>query len=134
MRGLPLFALLACTGATDRDLELDVQRLAKEDSLPESVAARVAARGVRAVPDLEAALHGAGVAGRLNLLVALRRTGAVEAVPLLLHRAQHDDDERVRLEAEHALRTWAGERGGRADAARRALRKLEEARKDTKQG
>ncbi len=134
MRGLALVALLACTGATDRGLELDVQRLAKEDSLPESVAARVASRGARAVPDLETALHGAGVAGRLNLLVALRRTGAVEAVPLLLHRAQHDDDERVRVEAEHTLRTWAGEAGGRADAARAAVRRLEEARRDTQAG
>ncbi len=133
-RSLLLCALAACTSASDRGLELDVQRLAREDSLPESVVARVADRGVRAVPEIEAALHGAGVTGRLNLLVALRRAGATQAIPLLLHRAQHDDDERVRTEAEHALRSWAAEQGPRAEAARRAVRKLEEARSDTRAG
>lgn len=132
--GLALGAGLGCTSATDRGLELDVQRLAREDSLPETVAARVAARGVRAVPEIEAALHSAGVAGRLNLVVALRRTGAVEAVPLLLHRATHDDDERVRLEAEHALGSWAAGRDARAEAARGALRQLAQARGETRAG
>jgi HEAT repeat protein len=122
--------LLACTRASDRGLEEDVERLAREGSLPESVVARVAARGARAVPEIEAALHAASVAGRLNLIVALGRAGACEAVPLLLHRAEHDDDERVRLAAEHALRAWAAGTGLCAKASRGAVRKLERAQKE----
>lgn len=118
---------LACSGdAADLQARADVERLAKTEGAGyERALAAVAAHGRRAIPPVETALHDAPPLARLNLLAALRRIGDPEAIPLLLHRAAHDEDERVRTDARVTLRQWADGADARAaDAARAALTRL----------
>jgi hypothetical protein len=125
----------ACTGELrERALEEDAAAVGAASAQGEAAAARLVAAGRDAIPPIEAAMHGARIEGRLDLIVALRRIGDAEAIPLLLHRARLDADERVRKEAEFTLRGWAGEKGDRAERARRALRALEESRADAQTG
>jgi hypothetical protein len=71
----------------------------------------------------------ASPAGRKNLILALRRIGDVEAVPLLRQVALYDVAADVRREAGWTLRQWAAGPAGeeRADKARAAVRALDEA-------
>ncbi len=129
-------AAAACSdNLADARARADVEALAKIEGVGlEKVTARVAAHGRRAILHVETALHDASVEGRLNLIAALRRIGDAEAIPLLEHRALRDEDERVRVEAEFTLRKWLTGEGARAAAARRALRRIEEARRDESGG
>jgi len=121
-----------CAGssaADDERVRADVQLLVLHDGdRPDEAVARVARHGRRALPAVESALHTAPPRGRKNLVLALRRIGDADAVPLLRHLALHDGAPDVRQEAEWTLRTWARETGPRADRARQALRELSERR------
>jgi hypothetical protein len=133
---LPL-CLLPAPGCSrgDRALQDDVTIVAsQEGTVVEQAIARVARRGRRALPPIETALHTASAEGRLNLILALRRIGDIDAVPLLRHLALHDAEDGVRKEAEFTLRQWASSGGARADAARAALRAVEEERKSEQKG
>lgn len=105
MRGA-LALLLACAPeGIDPRVRDDVKAVAEANAGEvEAAQERAAAHGRAAIPEIETALQNAGVEGRLNLIGALRRIGDGEAIPLLLHRALHDDDERVRTEAEWTLK------------------------------
>lgn len=137
VRGVGWIALLAASCAGDvREgvLAQDAESVASASAQGEAAMARLVAVGRPAIPAIETALYAARIEGRLDLIVTLRRIGDGEAIPLLLHRARRDEDERVRKEAEWTLRGWAGGKGERAVRARRALRALEETRADEKSG
>jgi hypothetical protein len=121
--------------ADEGQIQQDVAVLSsREDQLAEEAIARIAKRGRSAIPAVETALHSAKTSGRLNCIVALRRIGDAAAVPLLGHRAVHDEEEGVRKEAEITLRQWAGGAGPRAEAARAAVRAIEEAQGERRKG
>jgi hypothetical protein len=77
--------------------------------------------GRAALPPLEAALHRTTPKERRAVLLALRRFGLIETVPLLGHVAQFDADPGVRAEARAVLDRWAAAKGPRGEAAQRAL-------------
>jgi hypothetical protein len=125
-----------CTRHADDDaIRIEVQALTLERGEHTMVAAdRIARHGRRAIPSIEAALHTADDVGRRNLVLALRKVGDAEAVPLLQHLAAYDSDELVKKESEWTLKTWAqdpatsGDGKARADKAREALRRVDELR------
>ena len=73
-------------------------------------------------------MHTAEVPGRKNLVLALRKIGDADAVPLLRHIALFDPAPDVRVEAEWTLKTWAVAKDARGEKARAALRELDERR------
>jgi hypothetical protein len=85
--------------------------------------------GRRAIPTIESAMHTASPPARKNLILALRRIGDIEAVPLLRHIAQYDTAPDVRREASWTLKQWAAGQAGdpRTEKAREAVRALDEA-------
>ncbi len=123
---------LNCTGS-DPAQELAVRRAVQiasteEGEIATRAAAELGARGKGALQEIETALHTASPAGRRNLVVALRRTGAAEAAPLLGHLAAYDVDDAVRLEARWTLKLWGASGGDRGAAAKEALRRADEVR------
>jgi hypothetical protein len=141
MRSRPLVALCllvaaACSDAED-DIRANVTLLCNhEGALATAAAERLERHGRRAIPTIEAAMHTATPTGRKNLILALRRIGDVEAVPLLGHVAVYDGSADVRREAEWTLRQWAadGKHADRAARARAAVRTLEETRQAEEAG
>ena len=120
----------ACTSATADDdrIRVEVQQLAlAQGEAANAGAQRLARFGRRAIPNIEASLHTADVPGRKNLVMALRRIGDVEAVPLLLHLAAYDAAPDVQREASWTLKGWAQGTDARAEKAREALRQLDDA-------
>lgn len=125
-----LIAAPACNDADD-DIRANVTLLCNhEGALATAAADHLARYGRRAIPTIEAAMHTASTAGRKNLILALRKVGDAEAVPLLGHIAVYDGAEDVRREAEWTLRKWAsdGAAPDRAARAKQAVRTIEEAR------
>ena len=127
---LGLLALPACTRRELRDREIrdEVAIVAgREGALAERSMEELRKFGRDAIPPIESALPKASPTGQLNLVMALRRLGDPEAIPLLRHLVLRNDQEAVRIEAEMTLRSWAQGSGGRAEQARAALRSIEEA-------
>jgi hypothetical protein len=118
----------ACSTRAEDDLiRVEVQRLALADGDAASISAeRVARYGRRALATIEAVIQTADPHGRKNLVLAARRVGDAEAVPLLLHVAAWDAEPLVRAEAEWTLKSWAAATDERAERARAALRRLDE--------
>lgn len=126
---LPLLLPLAACISDDDGGRADAQAVAVHEGDAVAIATqRLVRRGRSSLPSIEAALHTARPAGRKNLIVALRKIGDAEAVPLLRHVALYDDEESVRVEAEWTLQGWAAEQNGRGERARRAIREIEERR------
>ena len=134
---LTIFALVACSRDADMGKihdEVDILT-AREGQLAEDAANRLAKNfGVRAIPSIETAMHTANPPGRLNCIMALRRIGHPDAIPLLRHVALHDDEEGVRKEAEITLRQWAAQNDDRAAKSRAAVRAIEEAQQQEHKG
>lgn len=119
----------ACQGGDEEAARVEVQHLASQSSSDAPAdAEKVARRGRSALPLIEAQLHTADAPGRKNLILALRKIGDADAVPLLRHIALFDDAEDVRREAEWTLQQWAAGKDARADRARAALREVDERR------
>jgi hypothetical protein len=139
LRSLLALCLLlapACSDADD-DIRANVTLLCNhEGALAMAAAERLERHGRRAIPTIEAASHTATPSGRKNLILALRRIGDIEAVPLVAHIAARDGSPDVRREAEWTLRQWAadGKHADRAQRARAAVRALEEARQTEEPG
>ncbi|MCS6913179.1 MAG: HEAT repeat domain-containing protein [Myxococcales bacterium] len=129
MAGLLLVLLVVASGCQrgEQDLRGVVQLAAHERGEPAQRAISLLARaGPAALPAIEAGLHAAPPHGRRNLVVALRRLGLIEAVPLLGHLAAFDDDPVVRTEARFTLGIWVAAGGRRGRAAAAALQKADE--------
>lgn len=125
-----LAAAPACNDADD-DIRANVTLLCNhEGALATAAADHLARYRRRAIPTIEGAMHTASPTGKKNLILALRKIGDVEAVPLLGHIAQFEPNADVRREAEWTLRQWAGDaaHGERAAKAKQAVRVLEEAK------
>lgn len=125
---LTLVNVTGCTRQPDDDpirAEVQALTLLRGESAIKA-AERLARHGRRAIPSIESALHTGDEPARKNLIVALRRIGDGDAVPLLAHLATWDADEGVRKEALWTLRGWAAESDARAARAREALRQLDE--------
>jgi hypothetical protein len=129
-----LVALLSMTAAAcndaDDDIRANVTLLCNhEGALATAAAEQLARFGRRAIPTIEAAMHTASPTGKKNLIMALRKIGDAEAVPLLGHIAQFEANPEVRREADWTLRQWAADPHDHARAARakQALRTIEEA-------
>jgi hypothetical protein len=125
-----LAAAPACNDADD-DIRANVTLLCNhEGALATAAAEHLTRYGRRAIPTIEAAMHTASPTGKKNLILALRKIGDAEAVPLLGHLAQFEPNPDVRREAEWTLRQWAGDDQAKERAARakQAVRALEEAR------
>ena len=119
----------ACSDADD-DIRANVTLLCNhEGALATAAADHLARFGRRAIPTIEAAMHTATATGKKNLILALRKIGDAEAVPLLGHIARFEPNADVRREAEWTLRQWAGDdkAAARATRAKQAVRTLEEA-------
>jgi len=119
----------ACTRTEQResDIQDEVAIIAgRDDVLVDHAIQRLRRYGHAALPPIEAALPKASPTGRLNLVMALRRLGDPEAIPLLKHLALRNEVDVVRLEAEVTLRTWARGADQRAARARAAVRQIEE--------
>lgn len=128
--GVLLAAAPACNDADD-DIRANVTLLCNHEGVLATAAAEHLSRyGRRAIPTIEAAMHTASPTGKKNLILALRKIGDPEAIPLLGHIAQFEPSEDVRREAEWTLRQWAadGTAKDRAARAKAAVRALEEAR------
>jgi hypothetical protein len=127
---LALVTLTACTRRELREREIrdEVAIIAgREGALAERSMDELKRYGRDAIPPIEAALPKASQTGQLNLVMALRRLGDPEAIPLLRHLALRNETEAVRIEAEVTLRSWAKGTDGRAEKARAALRSIDEA-------
>jgi len=125
-----MLAPVACNDADD-DIRANVTLLCNhEGTLATAAAEHLQRYGRRAIPTIEAAMHTATPTGKKNLILALRKIGDAEAVPLLAHMAQFEPNPDVRREAEWTLRGWAadGSAKERAEKAKAAVRALEEAR------
>jgi hypothetical protein len=128
-----LFALLVAAPAcndTDDDIRANVTLLCNhEGALATAAADHLARYGRRAIPTIEAAMHTATATGKKNLILALRKIGDDDAVPLLGHIARFEPNADVRREAEWTLRQWAGDdkTPARATKAKQAVRTIEEA-------
>lgn len=126
---LLLAAPAACNDADD-DIRANVTLLCNhEGALATAAAEHLARYGRRAIPTIEAAMHTASPTGKKNLILALRKIGDIEAVPLLGHVAQFEPSADVRREAEWTLRQWAADaaHAERAARAKQVVRVLEEA-------
>jgi hypothetical protein len=129
---LAVFFVLGGTPAcndVDDDIHANVTLLCNhEGALAMAAAEHLARYGKRSIPTIEAAMHTATPTGKKNLILALRKIGDVEAVPLLGHLAEYEADADVRREAEWTLRQWAadGKAPDRAARAKQAVRALEE--------
>lgn len=131
MRCLPLVALFlfGCSERSDEAIGARVAALAQlEGGEAIRAAERLGADGRRALPAIEGALHGANEPGRKNLILALRRIGHADAVPLLRQLALYDKSASVRREAQWTLQQWALGSDDRALKARAALRLIDELR------
>ena len=127
--GWLVVAAPACNDADD-DIRANVTLLCNhEGALATAAADHLARYGRRAIPTIEAAMHTATATGKKNLILALRKIGDEESVPLLGHIARFEPNPDVRREAEWTLRQWAGDAKtpARATRAKQAVRTLEEA-------
>jgi hypothetical protein len=128
-----LFALLVAVPAcndTDDDIRANVTLLCNhEGALATAAADHLTRYGRRAIPTIEAAMHTATATGKKNLILALRKIGDDDAVPLLGHIARFEPNADVRREAEWTLRQWAGDdkTPARATKSKQAVRTIEEA-------
>ncbi len=125
-----LLAVPACSDTED-DIRANVTLLCNhEGALATAAAEHLARYGRRAIPTIEAAMHTATPTGKKNLVMALRKIGDAEAVPLLGHMAQFEPAPDVRREAGWTLKQWAadGKSPDRAARAKAALRVIEEAK------
>jgi hypothetical protein len=128
MRSIVVACVIFAAGCSDvdDDVHANVTLLCNhEGTLAQAAADHLQHYGKRAIPTIEAAMHTASVPGRKNLILALRRIGDVDAVPLLAHIAITDGSPDVRREAEWTLKSWAADtkatdRAARAKAALRA--------------
>lgn len=121
---------LACDGHRP-ELANAVQAVASaEGAAVERTLAALLTQGAATLPFIEAGLHRSAVSERFNLVVALRRLGLVESVPLLAQVASFDRDLRVAREAWETLQVWSSATTPRGQAARQALRKVDEQRGD----
>jgi len=98
-----LVAVLACA-CVDADppaLRTLVTVISTQDGQAATEATqRLCEYGRRSLVVVEAALHTATPPGRKRLLRAIRQLGDADAIPLVSHLAQYDEDEGVRAEAE----------------------------------
>jgi HEAT repeat protein len=125
-----LAAAPACSD-NDDDIRANVTLLCEHEGVLATAAAEHLARyGRKAIPTIEAAMHTATSTGKKNLVMALRKIGDAEAVPLLAHMAQFEESPDVRREADWTLRQWAADSKSpdRAAKAKSALRTVEEAK------
>ena len=125
-----LAAAPACNEADD-DIRANVTLLCNhEGALAMAAAEHLTRYGRRAIPTIEAAMHTASGPGKKNLILALRKIGDADAVPLLGHIAEFEPNADVKREAEWTLRGWAADakQPARAARAKQALRTLEESR------
>jgi hypothetical protein len=122
-----LLAGAACSDHTDDDIRAHVTVAVTSEGPQATAAAEYLARfGRRAIPTVEAAMHTASVPGRKNLILALRKIGDAEAVPLLRHLAIYEPSPDVRREAEWTLKQWAAGTDARAERAKAAVRAIDE--------
>jgi hypothetical protein len=126
----PLGLLSGCDGHRP-ELANAVQAVASaEGAAFERTLVALLAQGPATLPFIEAGLHRSAASERFNLIVALRRLGLVESVPLLAQVASFDRDLRVAREAWETLSVWSAATTPRGQAARQALRKVDEQRGD----
>ena len=121
---LPI-ALLACDDVSHGDIADEINILVRrDDDLVPPATERLAAYKIKAVPQIETAIHTADPSGRLHLVAALDRIGDGAATPILRHVALYDTSTDVRASAEGILSRWAG--GSPPARARRAAAALAE--------
>lgn len=123
-RGLGWLWVVLLTACLEQpvDLKASIELLVTTKGEVEEQALRtLAAHGRAALPSLEAVLHRTDPSARRAAVMALRRLGFAETVPLLGHVAQFDADRTVRREARTVLERWAALRGPRGESAQTAL-------------
>jgi HEAT repeat protein len=120
---------VACTDSTEDDIRAHVT-LAVHQEGKEALNAvdHLVHYGRRALPTIEAALHTAPPDGRKTLILALRKIGDAESVPLLRQLALYDPAPDVRREAEWTLKGWAAGKPGDplTEKSREAIRAIDE--------
>jgi HEAT repeat protein len=127
---LGVLLVTACSGRAEDDIRAHVTIAVNYEGTQAVQAAEYLARyGKKAIPTIESAMHTASPPARKNLILALRRIGDVESVPLLRHIALYDPAPDVRREAGWTLKQWAAGKSGEplTEKARAAVRALDEA-------
>jgi len=122
LSGLPV-ALLACEDVSHADIADEINILVRrDDDLVPPATERLAAYKLKAIPQIETAIHTAAPSGRLHLVAALDRIGDDASTPILRHVALFDTSTDVRASAEGILTRWsAAPPPGRASRAAAAL-------------
>jgi hypothetical protein len=122
---LPL-ALLACEDVSHADIADEINILVRrDDDLVPPATERLAVYKLRAIPQIETAIHTAAPSGRLHLVAALDRIGDDASTPILRHVALFDTSADVRASAEGILTRWAaGPPPARASRAAAALAEI----------
>lgn len=126
---LALVGGLACEDLSYKDIGAQINAIAtRDDVLVPPAHKRLVSYGRGAIPQIETALHGASVRGKLNLLAALDAIGDDEAIPILRHFAVYDFNADVRVKCEAILKGWAARQNTRGDRARTALARVADKR------
>lgn len=101
-------ALVACEGDVHKDIHGNIHVVVnRDDAFVAQASAALAGHGLRALPQIETALHSAKPDGRLRLIEVLARIKHTDTVHLLRHLALFDADARVRALSETTLSAWS---------------------------
>ena len=106
-----MMCLALCLEACDGDIHKDIYGnihvvVNRNDAFLAPAAAELERYGLRALPQIETALHSAKPDGRFRLVQVMARIKHTETVPLLRHLGLFDADDRVRKLARDTLVAW----------------------------
>ncbi|MCG5051884.1 MAG: hypothetical protein KA712_02900 [Myxococcales bacterium] len=119
-----LLALPGCEGDVHKDIHEQIYVLVTRQDLWADKAARaLESHGLRALPQIETALHTARPEGRARLVEVLARIEHPDSAHLLRHVTLHDVDPRVRTLGERTLKAFA-RAGAHPQLAREASQAL----------
>ncbi|MDX2021885.1 MAG: hypothetical protein SF187_16730 [Deltaproteobacteria bacterium] len=121
----------ACEGDVHKDIHGNIHVVVnRDDAFVPPAAAALVNHGLRALPQIETALHSAKPDGRLRLVEVMSRIKHPDTVHLLRHLALFDADARVRALSETTLSAWSQQNApmGLASAAQSAAKWLQQRR------
>jgi len=122
---LACLAGAACEDRIHREIAAEIHLLLEpKTAILTGTQSRLTAFGIKAIPQIEVALHTASVRGRQDLIAALVEIGDAEAIPILRHFAVYDENAAVRDACRQALSDWKAGSGQRAEAASKALDRI----------
>lgn len=127
-------ALPGCEGDVHKDIHGQIYVLVtRQDTWADKAARALQAQGLRALPQIETALHSARPEGRVRLVEVLAHIEHPDSAQLLRHVTLHDVDPRVRTLGERTLEAFA-RASNQPQLAREATQALAWVAQERKQG